>query len=321
MCKIPEFTEEEKRKLFDPSINGLDKSTKEKFDTLFENTVKFERRPKKYDSSKYKQYRWGKIPSGGKDASKLAHEFGYTTKGGNSSLIKISLEERINGCSHNEDMIYCHWCACIGLDPIHPRSKVSGPYEKESYPYECFSMRQYKNSLRTPEQFETSYDSEFLEWLMRKVRLELGEKKILTENEIRKYTFNLYDNRCVCCGVCGTKEKLQGDHIKPRSLFWSLTIHNCIPLCSKCNGKKLATSPDKFFVSDVLIKISQISKIPLDELQNVGYNYNMVNWLVSNEDIVNEWVNQRGKKEEYKYILENMITKAEQKRSQSVFIL
>ena len=302
------FTADEIRMMWDPAIKGFGCSTvKRKLDILFQNTVKFPRRPVGYDNPLYAQLIWGKILSGGEDARALIKEFGHTDKSQYESNIKLSLEERLNGVHYDEPMVYCHWCATIGLPPIHPRSKVTTYKGPEIFQYECIYMRKYKNSIRTKEQLDKAYDGGFLEWLMRKVRIELGETNLLYESDIRKYTFNLYENSCV---VCGIDDSLQGDHIKPRSLFWPLTIHNCIPLCAPHNLEKLDALPHDYFGLEELERISKISNITIDELCNVGYNYEIVDWLVSNENIVNEWVNQRGKKEQYAYILKNMISKA-----------
>ncbi len=302
------LTKDEKLMLGDPSISGIGSSAiKTRIDNLFKNTEYFDRRPIGYDIPLYKQLKWGKIPSGGEDARALLTEFGHTDNPKYPANIKLSLEQRLNGDYYEESMVFCHWCNIIGLNPIHPRSQVTTYTGPEAFQYECCYMRKYKNSIRTKKQLAKKYDSVFLEWLMRKVRGELGETNLLYESEIREYTFNLYGN---CCVICGVEEELQGDHVKPKSLFWPLTIHNCIPLCKLHNCEKLDTPPHEYFTTEELERIAQTSNITVAELINVGYNYKIVDWLVSNENIVNEWVNQRGKKEQYTYILKNMINNA-----------
>ena len=161
MCN---FTENEKLMLYDPSIKGFGSSSpKKKLDNLFFTTEYFIRRPVRYDTPLYKREKWGKIPSGGRDAASLLREFGHTDKPEYPANIVLSLEERLNGCHYSVLMIYCHWCGSIGLDPIHPRSEVTIYRGKEGFRYECIYMRKYKNSIRTKDQLDNAYDGEFLE--------------------------------------------------------------------------------------------------------------------------------------------------------------
>ncbi|MGS0680237.1 HNH endonuclease [Shewanella sp. 125m-7] len=66
---------------------------------------------------------------------------------------------------------------------------------------------------------------------------------------IRAKAFELYGNRCACCGITPSQGAIMHvDHIKPRSLYpgLALDIDNLQVLCEACNQGKSNLSEKKW---------------------------------------------------------------------------
>lgn len=54
----------------------------------------------------------------------------------------------------------------------------------------------------------------------------------------RRKIFEKYNGRCAYCGNQITIDNMTIDHFDPKSKGGSLSIHNCLPSCKRCNEIK-----------------------------------------------------------------------------------
>lgn len=89
--------------------------------------------------------------------------------------------------------------------------------------------------------------------LRRKINRRKRKSKIKDLNESytyedRKYTFNLFNNKCA---YCGSENNLHLDHWMPLSKGFILSRTNTVLLCQTCNLRKGNKLPQDFFPNDI----------------------------------------------------------------------
>lgn len=77
----------------------------------------------------------------------------------------------------------------------------------------------------------------------------------------KEYTFNLFDNKCACCGC---KNNLHLDHWMSLSKGFILSRTNAVVLCQQCNMRKSNILPQDFFTIDVFNRIQEKLNIGVD---------------------------------------------------------
>ncbi|MDD4109948.1 MAG: HNH endonuclease [Clostridia bacterium] len=93
--------------------------------------------------------------------------------------------------------------------------------------------------------------------LRRKINRRNRKSKIKDLNELytyddRKYTFNLFNNKCA---YCESENDLHLDHWMPLSKGFILSRSNAVLLCRRCNLRKGNKLPQDFFPNDVFSRI------------------------------------------------------------------
>ena len=120
------------------------------------------------------------------------------------------------------------------------------------YTFQVEEIKDYTKS------FIKLYESNMFnsDWLMENIRMIqsiLEKEKILLQiayskksrrikgnkhignSEVRKAIFNLYGEKCLCCG---SEHNIQIDHVVPIAVGGKSEINNYQPLCKSCNSSK-----------------------------------------------------------------------------------
>ena len=168
-------------------------------------------------------------------------------------------------------------------------------------------MRRYKNAIRETTQLK-GY-GRLKEDILRIWRKSLNET-VLTKENLDEEVYRIYGEMCF---LCGSFDDLAIDHIFPLDKLWPQTLKNSIPLCKKHNSKKKEQLPSKFYKLEDLIRLSKLPfSYTLQELQTETYNFPFVIWFndEKNKDKIYEYVQGRGKSEQYWNSLIKTIDKA-----------
>jgi hypothetical protein len=98
------------------------------------------------------------------------------------------------------------------------------------------------------------------------------------ENHYRNRFFELFGNRCFCCG--SDDEVLQIDHHIPTVLGGHLVPGNLVALCKHCNNKKRDRAPEEFYRPERLEELQ-----PLLEKQKTIFDFQFnFDWWMEDPD-------------------------------------
>lgn len=102
--------------------------------------------------------------------------------------------------------------------------------------------------------------------------------------ELSDYIWEKFNKQCYNCSKNIDKSSdMHLDHTRPLALLWALD-ESATCLCGSCNSSKRDRSPVEFYSEEQLSKLSEITKIPLEELLVPGPNTKAVDLLMSKID-------------------------------------
>ncbi|MEO7798498.1 MAG: HNH endonuclease signature motif containing protein [Opitutaceae bacterium] len=152
-----------------------------------------------------------------------------------------------------------------GLSFHKHNAKVSG------HQNECRSCKKWRinnafNPLRTPDQLNES------SVITRERRLLLRENEILQsikEREgrgLKSIVWDRFDRQCFYCDKPLELKEVELDHTRPLAYLWAIDEYATC-LCSEHNNHKKDRFPVDFYTQAQLVRLSQITGLPLDQLQ------------------------------------------------------
>ena len=165
-------------------------------------------------------------------------------------------------------------------------------YQQECRACKNRNINRKLNPKRTPDQF-------FESSLLHRERQTFLEEPEIFDAINRKYknnflgfkTFiwNKFNKKCFSCNKPLKLGEVQLDHTRPLSLFWPLDEH-ATSLCSSCNNAKSGRPPAEFYSKAKLMQLSEITGLGLKELQNSGFNEEMLTKIINNiEKYADQW--------------------------------
>jgi hypothetical protein len=162
------------------------------------------------------------------------------------------------------------------------------------YQLECRFCKKYEvNAAHNPQRSAAQMKEDgarrrALEFLL--TELNDGESPVLRYRhitggrELADDVWNKFDGRCFNCnGPIKESKKMHLDHTRPLAMLWPLD-ETATCLCKSCNSQKRDRSPGDFYPEDKLIKLSEITGIPISELQNPEPNMEAVQLLLDRLD-------------------------------------
>jgi len=102
--------------------------------------------------------------------------------------------------------------------------------------------------------------------------------------ELSDYIWEKFDRKCYNCGkAIETSKQMNLDHTRPLALLWPLD-ESATCLCGSCNSQKRDRSPVEFYSEEKILKLSEITGIPAEELLVPGPNMEAVGLLMQRID-------------------------------------
>jgi hypothetical protein len=99
--------------------------------------------------------------------------------------------------------------------------------------------------------------------------------------ELADDVWNRFGRACFNCGATlESARHMNLDHTRPLAFLWPLD-DSATALCKSCNSLKRDRSPHDFYTADSLVVLSQITGIPLEDLQHDRPNETAINLLLS----------------------------------------
>lgn len=108
--------------------------------------------------------------------------------------------------------------------------------------------------------------------------------KNLTGHDLAEDVWYRFDGRCFKCGTrFADVRAMHLDHTRPLALLWPLDA-TATALCATHNSEKRDRPPVDYYTEDELLRLSEITSIPITELQDPSPNLEAVGLLVENLD-------------------------------------
>ena len=105
-------------------------------------------------------------------------------------------------------------------------------------------------------------------------------------SELADDVWNRFGRACFACGASlPTVKDMHLDHTRPLAFLWPLD-GSATALCKTCNGLKRDRSPLDFYTAEALTRLSQITGIPLEDLQHDRPNEAAIDLLLRPRRIV-----------------------------------
>lgn len=105
------------------------------------------------------------------------------------------------------------------------------------------------------------------------------------KSELADDIWKAFGKSCFSCGTdLPTSRKMHLDHTRPLAFLWPLD-ETATALCGSCNSQKRDRSPSEYYTKPgQLTQLSEITKIPLDELQSPQPNEEAISLLLQNKE-------------------------------------
>lgn len=172
----------------------------------------------------------------------------------------------------------------------NPRHKQTGEVMQLEYGYqlECRYCKKYcvnwmHNRQRTVAQMrEDGARRRFFELLIAELFQESKQLAYKAKHgkELADYIWNKFDRKCFnCAQPLPDPRNMHLDHTRPLALLWPLD-ESATALCGPCNSSKSDKFPSEFYERPVLEILSEITGIPLAELETPTPNMSVVNKLI-----------------------------------------
>jgi hypothetical protein len=105
-----------------------------------------------------------------------------------------------------------------------------------------------------------------------------------TGRDLSADIYDKFEHKCFKCGThLASERSMHLDHTRPLALLWPLD-GSATALCETCNSSKRDRSPSDFYTEEELTRLSELTGIPIEELNNPGPNMAAIELLGSNLD-------------------------------------
>jgi hypothetical protein len=114
--------------------------------------------------------------------------------------------------------------------------------------------------------------------------LNLMHRRLFDGRELAESVWERFDGRCFKCGTqLATQKDMHLDHTRPLALLWQLD-ETATCLCATDNSAKRDRPPSEFYDEDELSRLSEITGVPLAELQDPSPNVDALTLLAQRLD-------------------------------------
>lgn len=105
-----------------------------------------------------------------------------------------------------------------------------------------------------------------------------------TGRDLASDVFQRFDGRCFKCGApFATEKEMHLDHTRPLAMLWPLD-GTATALCATHNSEKRDRSPGEYYTAKELQRLSNLTGVPLIDLQYPGPNVEAIDLLGDNLD-------------------------------------
>ena len=105
-----------------------------------------------------------------------------------------------------------------------------------------------------------------------------------TGNDLAEDVFQRFSKRCFKCNVqLNSAKAWHLDHTRPLAGLWPLDQH-ATALCANCNNAKRDRAPSDFYNENDLIRLSEITQLPMEELLDPSPNIEAIDKLGQCQD-------------------------------------
>jgi hypothetical protein len=109
----------------------------------------------------------------------------------------------------------------------------------------------------------------------------LLHRKRFAGQELVDDVWKRFDGSCFKCGTrLATQKGMHLDHTRPLALLWPLD-ETATCLCATDNSAKRDRPPSEFYDADELARLSEITRVPLAELDDPSPNVEAIQLLAS----------------------------------------
>lgn len=185
-------------------------------------------------------------------------------------IIRDGIDIQIKKCS------YCARFLPLDSDRLGTLSFHKHNAKLSGHQNECRACKKWRinnqfNPIRTPDQLHESS----VITRERKILLREPErlKAIRDRNDkgLRSQVWERFEKKCFKCGNEVTLKGFQLDHTRPLAYLWPIDeFATC--LCAKCNNEKKEKFPVEFYNTAELLRLAQITKLPINDLQTKSIN-------------------------------------------------
>lgn len=105
-----------------------------------------------------------------------------------------------------------------------------------------------------------------------------------TGHDLAEDVFQRFGERCFKCNVqLKSAKEMHLDHTRPLARLWPLDKH-ATALCADCNSAKRDRAPIDFYNENELIRLSEITQLPMEELLDPSPNIEAIDKLEQHQD-------------------------------------
>lgn len=114
-----------------------------------------------------------------------------------------------------------------------------------------------------------------------------------TGKELATHIWEKFGKKCFKCKeTLTTRNEMHLDHTRPLALLWPLD-ETATALCGSCNSKKRDRQPKDFYTDPEIVELSDLTGIPLDELENPMPNLEILKRLLDDPKwLIDDFLNK-----------------------------
>ncbi|MBP1139315.1 hypothetical protein JOE29_001266 [Pseudomonas sp. PvP009] len=182
----------------------------------------------------------------------------------------------------------CSYCARqLPIDPnrlgalaFHKHNAKKTMHQNECRACKKWRINDALNSTRTPDQLhESSVITRERKFFLREPE-RLLEIKERTGAGLRSQVWERFERKCFRCQIKVALDGFHLDHTRPLAYLWPIDeFATC--LCSGCNNEKKDKFPVDFYTSDQISRLSQITGLPVSDLNKKSLNEPELNRMLA----------------------------------------
>jgi hypothetical protein len=159
----------------------------------------------------------------------------------------------------------------LGALSFHKHNAKRSKHQNECRSCKAWRINNHFNPIRTVDQLHESSS------ITRERKLLLREPQILqaikerTGRGLKSQIWEQFDRRCFVCDRELELDDVQLDHTRPLAYLWPIDEHATC-LCAEHNNAKKEKFPVEFYNEEQLRRLSEISKLPYEELTTKKLN-------------------------------------------------